>query len=342
MSTSDKKEPIETPGGQELEKATENLTLGDSADLNEAKTSPIEKKQAPVEAEGEELPPQRPPRPVSPLTQAKQTLKEAFPQFEEKYITAVLVASSGDLDPAFNALLYLSDPTFVPEIPKPQHPKLPTRQSQGGEVSQIESDEKLARRLARQYKSSSRSSGSTRRESHRKQDAESDDDFFDKFLDKDLPQFTEQLSKNVEGARSKINSWIGGLGKKIDQTASNQGDQPQSKNLFSAFGNNNPTSRGSSLEKARSDVEQDVENVSSNTGIAFSSQDPTLDFDAPETRAANETKETKNVSTVEKASPEKDRWQPLQSADPHPIDDDTFLVEDSDEEEEAKITKNKV
>ena len=37
-------------------------------------------------------------------------LKEAFPGIEEKYIIMVIIASQGNVDSAFNALLYLSDP----------------------------------------------------------------------------------------------------------------------------------------------------------------------------------------------------------------------------------------
>jgi hypothetical protein len=49
--------------------------------------------------------PPKPPRPVNPLEQNKVTLKEAFPNVDENVIEAVLIASSGNIEPAFNALL---------------------------------------------------------------------------------------------------------------------------------------------------------------------------------------------------------------------------------------------
>jgi hypothetical protein len=46
-----------------------------------------------------------PARPLSPTEQAKMTLKEAFPGVDESIIEAVLIASGGKIEPAFNALL---------------------------------------------------------------------------------------------------------------------------------------------------------------------------------------------------------------------------------------------
>lgn len=49
--------------------------------------------------------PTKPPRPLSPQQQAENTLKEAFPNIDAAVVKAVLFASGGKLDPAFNALL---------------------------------------------------------------------------------------------------------------------------------------------------------------------------------------------------------------------------------------------
>lgn len=49
--------------------------------------------------------PQMPPRPPSPMQQAKVTLKEAFPAVDDNVVEAVLIASGGNIEPAFNALL---------------------------------------------------------------------------------------------------------------------------------------------------------------------------------------------------------------------------------------------
>jgi hypothetical protein len=53
----------------------------------------------------EEAPPPKPPRPLSPQQQAENTLKEAFPTIDAAVVKAVLIASGGRVEPAFNALL---------------------------------------------------------------------------------------------------------------------------------------------------------------------------------------------------------------------------------------------
>ena len=50
-------------------------------------------------------PPPKLSRPMSPKAQAEATLIEAFPAIDTKVIKAVLVASNGKVEPAFNALL---------------------------------------------------------------------------------------------------------------------------------------------------------------------------------------------------------------------------------------------
>src|ERR671924_2221943 len=50
-------------------------------------------------------PPPKPPRPLSPRQQAENTLKEAFPSVDTAVVKAILVASDGNLERAFHALL---------------------------------------------------------------------------------------------------------------------------------------------------------------------------------------------------------------------------------------------
>ena len=56
-------------------------------------------------AVGEEVAPPKPPRPVTEEQKNQQILKEAFPSIDDGVIRAVLRASGGRMDPAFNALL---------------------------------------------------------------------------------------------------------------------------------------------------------------------------------------------------------------------------------------------
>jgi hypothetical protein len=73
-------------------------------------TSPLPDSKSPKPAvrfneEATEMPPQKPPRPVDANVQAQNTLIEAFPDIDSNVIKAVLVASGGKVEPAFNALL---------------------------------------------------------------------------------------------------------------------------------------------------------------------------------------------------------------------------------------------
>jgi len=103
----------------------------------------------------EEAPPQKPPRPLSPKAHAEVTLIEAFPSIDAKVVKAVLVASDGKIEPAFNALLSMSDPNFVAEDGPPPRPPRPPRQP----MTQLESDELYARQLSEQYNQSSQHDG---------------------------------------------------------------------------------------------------------------------------------------------------------------------------------------
>lgn len=52
-----------------------------------------------------EIAPHKPPRPVTDAQKNAMILKEAFPTVDDSVIKAVLRASSGQVEPAFNALL---------------------------------------------------------------------------------------------------------------------------------------------------------------------------------------------------------------------------------------------
>ena len=108
-------------------------------------------------------PPPKPPRPMSPRAKAEATLIEAFPSIDIKVVKAVLMASNGRVEPAFNALLGgisstswnttdgpgMSDPDFINE---PAAPPRPPRKD--FPLSQEESDAMYARQLAEHYDSS--------------------------------------------------------------------------------------------------------------------------------------------------------------------------------------------
>jgi len=92
-------------------------------------------------------------KPLSPREQAENTLREAFPSIDISVIKAVLTASGGSVEPAFNALLGMSDPDSQREPEPPAKPPRPTQQQPptSTKLSQLEADELYARQLAEHY-----------------------------------------------------------------------------------------------------------------------------------------------------------------------------------------------
>lgn len=76
-----------------------------TADEPAAATATTDEPAAQVESE---TAPPKPPRPMTETQKNELTLKEAFPSVEPNVIRAVLSASGGHVEPAFNALLGMS------------------------------------------------------------------------------------------------------------------------------------------------------------------------------------------------------------------------------------------
>lgn len=180
----------------------------------------------------EEIPPSKPPRPVSPNQQAEITLIEAFPTIDTKVVKAVLTASGGKVEPAFNALLGMSDPDFRAEDAQP--PPQPPRPTQRQPLNQLEADERLARQLAEQY-GSGYGSGSqatghqyNQREPGRRgpnqQRYADDDDRERSFFDDDLPEIGRNIQEGFMETQKRVNSWITTFKKKIDGEDEDGGD----------------------------------------------------------------------------------------------------------------------
>lgn len=110
---------------------------------------------------------------MSPREQSEATLKEAFPTIDATIIKAVLTASGGKLEPAFNALLGkliiistlktridicdqgMSDPNAQVEPAAPPQPPQPARLPEAPTTTpqnQLEADELYARQLAEHYR----------------------------------------------------------------------------------------------------------------------------------------------------------------------------------------------
>lgn len=157
--------------GAESPTTARELDFDDDQDESKPTKSPTPKPRVAFVEDEDEAPPSKPARPLSPQSQNVNTLKEAFPTIDLKVIRAVLIASGGSVEPAFNALLgmlaamanlcfglltdcllAMSDPDFKPEEAPPPRPPRPTQQQR-----QLEADEQYARQLAQHFQSSDRS-----------------------------------------------------------------------------------------------------------------------------------------------------------------------------------------
>ncbi|KAH6724685.1 hypothetical protein BKA61DRAFT_588935 [Leptodontidium sp. MPI-SDFR-AT-0119] len=216
--------PLKSPTGAESPTTARPLEMDDD-DVQESGTlgndAPAASKQATVEDE----PPAKPPRPLSPQQQAENTLKEAFPSIDAAVVKAVLRASGGRVEPAFNALLGMSDPDAVREpTPPPQPPRPAAPRSGSTPQSQLEADEQYARQLAEHYgggwggdapRSSSRGDA-PRRQQTGLHPGPNDPARERSFIDDDLPIIGENLKKGFLETQSKVNGWISTLKKRID------------------------------------------------------------------------------------------------------------------------------
>ncbi|KIX94307.1 uncharacterized protein Z520_10017 [Fonsecaea multimorphosa CBS 102226] len=184
----------------------------------------------------EAAPPPKPPRPMSPREQAELTLKEAFPTIETSVIRAVLTASRGEIEPAFNALLGMTDPESQrePEPLPPAKPPRPARQQSPtpAKLSQLEADELYARQLAQEYNNGA---GFDRQQPRRRDSGgrfnenlpgsrvgrpgaspNPDDVPWRSFIDDDLPEIRDNIRKGFMETQKTVNSWISAFKKKID------------------------------------------------------------------------------------------------------------------------------
>ncbi|KAF4631220.1 hypothetical protein G7Y89_g6912 [Cudoniella acicularis] len=214
--------PVRSSSGAESPTTVRPLEMDDD-DVQESGVLSTDAPTAPRPATVEEVPPPKPPRPLSPQQQAENTLKEAFPSIDAAVVKAVLRASGGRVEPAFNALLEMTDPDAVrDEIPPPQPPR-PTPQRVGSTPqSQLEADEQYARQLAEHYggagsyepRTTSRGNPRGRQQTGLKPNELYEEEH--SFIDDDLPIIKENLKKGFLETQSKVNGWITNLRKRID------------------------------------------------------------------------------------------------------------------------------
>ncbi|CCX34948.1 hypothetical protein FPQ18DRAFT_296815 [Pyronema domesticum] len=187
-----------------------------------------------------------PTRPLSPQSQNQATLQEAFPNIDGAVIRAVLVASRGDLEPAFNALLSMSDPSAV-EQPPAQPPRPAQKQPRLNPAdfmvtstpqSQLDADALYARQLQEHFGAPAphaqdrRQQQPARRQRHPNDD--SDEEYYHNdrdrpsFFDEDLPVIKENIKKGFIETQTKVTGWFNEFKKRIENEVSPETSPPGS------------------------------------------------------------------------------------------------------------------
>lgn len=204
-------------------------------------------------------------------------LREAFPKVEERLLKAVIIASQGSLAPAFNALLYISDPSFENEASVPMKPIISHVKP---ELSQLQQDELLARKLDNQFNNNRSNRQRINKQGYNRQKVSNhhdtdDEDFFSQLIDKELPQLRENLNRNVQETSKKIGTWFNNVKKNfIEET--------DERDLYAQY--NTPEKRRGRFNSfgAKYDEQEFSTNFSSkleNHGISLSNDDEIDDDD---------------------------------------------------------------
>jgi hypothetical protein len=154
-------------------------------------------------------------------------------------VKAILVASKGELEPAFNALLSMSDPSAVeqppPQPPRPRAPQLKVDPSFPAEYltstpqSQLDEDRRYAQQLQKHYEAPAphqNRNTAGQPQAHlpprRHPNDESDDEYYhdDKdrpsFFEEDLPVIKENIKKGFLETQTKVTGWFNEFKKRID------------------------------------------------------------------------------------------------------------------------------
>ncbi|KAF9771940.1 hypothetical protein IL306_010409 [Fusarium sp. DS 682] len=326
--------------------------------------------QAQAQTPTNEAAPPKPPRPVSEAQKNEMILKEAFPSVELSVIKAVLRASGGRVEPAFNALLEMTDPDAaqnepIDEVPPPQPPR-PQNRTQ---MSQLEADELYARQLAEHYdnvgayesRTANRGGNDGRQRQGQRSQEEWGDDREHSFLDDDLPVIRENLRKGFFETQEKVNGWITNLKKKIEENFDESEEQTQRQGQ--------PFRRPGESSRRSGDYERydaDPQVLSDDfAGMKFSSDGTPVNRPMANTgmympppsstspkpsngRRVGFKEETEEINMYDSSPrvPPKDaapasgtrgsKWQPLSAVEPSPIaENDPFSLGDSEDERET-------
>jgi len=324
--------------------------------------------QAQVQTPTNETAPPQPPRPVSETQQNETILKEAFPSVEMSVIKAVLRASGGRVEPAFNALLEMTDPDAAQNEPADVPPPQPPRPQNRSQMSQMEADELYARQLAEHYDNvgayenrTANRGGNDGRQRQGQQGPEWGDDREHSFIDDDLPVIRENLRKGFFETQEKVNGWITNLKKKIEENFDESEEQNQRQGQpFRRPGESSRRSGDYDRYDADPQVLSDdfagmkfssdgtpMNRPMANTGM-YKPPPPSTSPKPSNGRRVGFKEETEEINMYDSSPrvPPKDaapasgtrgsKWQPMSAVEPSPIvENDPFSLGDSEDERET-------
>jgi hypothetical protein len=320
-------------------------------------------------ANATEAAPPKPPRPQTETQKNEATLQEAFPTVEMGVIKAVLRASGGRVEPAFNALLEMTDPEAASKEPEEVAPPQPPRPQGQPAISQLEADERYARQLAEHYDNVGEYEArtSSRQNRDRQRQDWNEDDREHSFLDDDLPVIRENLRKGFLETQTTVNSWISNIRKKFEefdtpedgsqahgqqqhqqqhQQQRRPGETSRRSNDYDRY-DADPQVLGDDFANMRLNPDGSV-NRTASPGV-FRPPPPSTSPRPNDGRRVAFMEETEEINMYDASPkvPPKDtspapggrasKWQPLSSVDPNPIsDNDPFSLGDSEDEKDVK------
>ncbi|KAL1995049.1 hypothetical protein VTN49DRAFT_1236 [Thermomyces lanuginosus] len=345
-----------TPAGGLTSPKPESPTTARPLDFDDDHDTGVSSTPAQQSPPKTEVPPPKPPRPLSPRQQAEETLKEAFPTVEAAVIRAVLTASDYNIERSFHALLGMTDPKAQAELPPPP-PAKPPRPVTSTTRSQLEQDERLARQLAEHYNGPARhhhpQQGGYR--SRQRYDDYEEEEREPNFFEDELPIIRENIRKGFLETQSKVNAWVQSLKKKLDGEETDEEDDDHYQRWR---GDGRPRRSGESGR--RSEPYDEDPRIISDNFAALELEDTTVPPRPPRPQgnpSSQSTSQERRKVAFQEGPPESindtldargqpkrtpsggksSKWQPLSTVDPSPINDnDPFSLGDSEDERETK------
>ncbi|CAB16895.1 CUE domain-containing protein [Schizosaccharomyces pombe] len=180
--------------------------------------------------------PRLPRRPPYMAEKARATLKEAFPNTDDAIIRAVLAASGYKLEPAFNALLGLSDPQVAEEMEQAETSYAYDTAAHDDPVQrQLEEDERCARELANRYNSHRperrRKTNNDRRnyppQNRTAKPNDNDGDDYS-FFEDDLPVIKDTFMRGFQSFKQRSMEWVENIASKFDGEEEDDDDEKYS------------------------------------------------------------------------------------------------------------------